>query len=177
MGLWDDATKAFGDVVKTGENVAEDTVKSDVDVGKALFTGNPEDLIHGVEEGFDGAKSLLTGAVGAVVDNGEFMLKAADDLLNPGDLVSTGVSKWLSGLFGGGSGGSSIASELQAMASQVESLGQQLVQDATGATWQGEAADAFRSHTTNLSQQFSQIADDLNQAAGIASTLASEGIA
>jgi len=153
MSWLDDATHVVSDVVKTGENAVEDSVKSDVDIGKGLLTGNPQ------------------------VDGAGLEWKTADDLLNPGDLVSNGLSKWLSGLFGGGSGGSSIAGELQAMASQVESLGQQLVQDATGASWQGEAADAFRSHTTNLLQQFSQIADDLNQAASIASTLASEGIA
>ena len=177
MSWLDDATHIVSDVVKTGETVVTDSVKSDVDVAKGLLTGNPEDVVHGFEEGFDGAKSLVTGTVDAVVGNAELMWKTADDLLNPGDIVSTGVSKWLSGLFGGGSGGSSIASELQAMATQLESLGRQLVQDASGATWQGEAAEAFRSHTTNLSQQVSQIAGDLNQAATIAANLASEGIA
>jgi uncharacterized protein YukE len=177
MSWLDDAKNLVGDVAKTGENVVEDSVKSDADVVKALVTGNPEDLAKSVEEGFDGAKSLVTGTVDAVADNAGLMWKTADDLFNPGDVFSTGLSKWLSGLFGGDSGGSSIADELQTMASQLESLGRQLTQDATGASWQGEAADAFRSHTTNLSQQFSQIADDLNQAASIAATLASEGVA
>lgn len=64
-----------------------------------------------------------------------------------------------------------LAAQLMQLAEQVEQLGKQLQADAAKASWQGEAADAFRQHTARLSAQFSAVSTEIRDAAGVAAEL------
>ena len=119
------------------------------------------------------------GVLGDLEDAGEDLVHAAGDV---GDAAVHGVTDFLTGvgdgveglfkdLFDHVGGPAELAAQLKQMAQQLEQLGQQLAGDAAKVTWQGEAADSFRQHTAQLSQQISQISTELGDAAGLAGTL------
>jgi len=145
LGVLGDLENAGGDLVHAGTDV----VKAGIDV-----TG---DTVMGAAHLVEGAANL----------SGDVLHGVAGFLTGVGD----GVEGLFKDLFDHVGGPAELAAQLKQMAQQLEQLGQQLVGDAAKATWQGEAADAFRQHTAQLSQQVSQISTELGDAAGLAAAL------
>ena len=115
------------------------------------------------------------GILGDLEDAGDSVLHAGQDVVKAGfqltgDTVrgAEGLLKDLSEHVGTPT---ELAEQLKQMAAQLELLGRQLTQDAAKVTWQGQAADSFRQHTAQLSQQFAQVSSELGDAAGLAATL------
>ena len=84
--------------------------------------------------------------------------------------TADGVHHLFDDLFSDGTG-HEMAGQLAQLAEQVEQLGRQLAADAAAMSWQGEAAESFRQHTAQLSQQFAAISSELRDAAGLAGSL------
>lgn len=160
MNILDDLGGAVDDLGKA----ATDTVSDLGDVAQSGLSAVGDVAESGLGALGNAAESTLGAigntAIGAVKDVGSFLSGLGSD-----------VSGFFSSLFGAIGEPEQIAEQLRAMAKQVDELGQKLQQDATQASWQGEAANAFRSHTAQLSSQFSQISSDLNHAADLAAMM------
>lgn len=86
------------------------------------------------------------------------------------DGVGDGVRDLFHDLFTDGTS-QDMVRQLALLADQVEQLGRRLVADAATMNWQGEAADSFREHSAQLSQQFAAVSDELREAADLAGKL------
>ena len=140
------------------------------------FLGN---VVHGVEHAAGDLAQAGEQTVDSVVSGGEQLV---NDTVSAGESavhtvagfltsVGDGVEDLFRGLFDHVGTPAEMAAQLKQMAQTLEQLCVQMTADAASVSWQGEAADAFRQHTSNLSQQFSQISKDLSDAAGLAAGL------
>jgi len=137
------------------------------------------DVVHGVEHAAGDVVHAGEQTVESIASGGEQLLS---DTVTAGESAVHSVTGFLTSVGDGVAGlfkdlfdhlGSpaEIAAQLKQMAQALDQLCVQMTADAASVSWQGEAGDAFRQHTSNLSQQFSQISKDLSDAADLAAGL------
>jgi len=104
---------------------------------------------------------------------------AADDVVQAGEDVVSGVGKMLNSLhdFLADAGLGNVVRELDQLANQANAIKQQLTSAASSTKWSGAAADAFRQRAHQREQQVAELVSALDSAhSAVAAAYAAVGI-